>query len=81
MDNYERILQVIKDNLSKDIEIKSDNLWQDLKVDSINFIQIIVALEKEFNLEFEDKKLSFAAFPRVKDMIDYIISRKEEEVL
>lgn len=76
----ERVLHIIKDNLSKDISVKPENLLQDLEINSITFIKIVVALESEFDFEFEDEKLLFAAFPCVKDIIDYIISRSDGEI-
>lgn len=44
-------------------------------VDSITFIKIIVALESEFNFEFEDEMLLITKFPTVKSMIEYVESK------
>ena len=73
----ERVLQIIKENLSEEKNINAEDLLQDLEISSIIFIQIIVALENEFNFEFEDEKLLFTEFPAAKDMIDYVISRTD----
>jgi len=74
-----KVLQVIKNNLSKEIDVNPQDLLQDLEINSITFIQIIVALESEFDFEFEDEKLLFTEFPTIKDMIDYVINRVEGE--
>ena len=44
-------------------------------VDSITFIKIVVALEGEFNFEFDDEMLLITAFPTIKSMIDYVESK------
>ncbi len=54
---------------------------QDLEINSIIFIKIIVEPESEFDFEFEDEKLIFTAFQKIKDMIDYVISRKDQKVI
>ena len=79
MDIGERALQVIKGNLSENMDVKLEDILQNLEVNSITFIQIIVALENEFDFEFEDEKLLFAEFPAIKDIVDYVISRTESE--
>jgi acyl carrier protein len=75
----ERALQVIKNNLSEKTDINLEDKLQDLDINSITFIQIIVALESEFDFEFEDEKLLFTEFPAVKDMVDYVINRTDGE--
>lgn len=44
-------------------------------VDSITFIKIVVALEEEFDFEFDDEMLLIAAFPTIKSLIDYVESK------
>ena len=44
-------------------------------VDSITFIKIVVALEGEFDFEFDDEMLLITAFPTIKSMIDYVESK------
>ena len=77
MNKNKKILQIIKDNLSNDISIGPESLLQDIEIDSITFIKIIVALESEFEFEFDDEKLLFTEFPSIKDMIDYVIYRTD----
>ena len=74
-----KVLQVIKDNLPENLDVKPEDKLQDLEINSITFIQIIVALESEFDFEFEDEKLLFTEFSAIKDMINYVISRTDGE--
>ena len=41
-------------------------------VDSITFVTLVVALEGEFNFEFDDEMLLISAFPTIKSIIDYV---------
>jgi len=45
--------------------------------DSITFIKTIVALENEFDFEFDDDKLLFTEFPTIKSMVEYVESKVE----
>lgn len=77
MEISKRALQIIQDNLAEKIDVKLEDKLQGLDINSITFIQIIVALESEFDFEFEDEKLSFTEYPTIKDMVDYIINRTD----
>ncbi|MDD4165346.1 MAG: amino acid adenylation domain-containing protein [Eubacteriales bacterium] len=41
-------------------------------VDSITFIKIVIALESEFDFEFDDEMLLITKFATIKSMIDYV---------
>lgn len=77
MEISKRALQIIQDNLAEKIDVKLEDKLQGLDINSITFIQIIVALESEFDFEFEDEKLLFTEYPTIKDMVDYIINRTD----
>lgn len=47
-------------------------------VDSITFIKIVVALEGEFDFEFDDEMLLITKFPTIKTMLDYTGSKIKE---
>ena len=42
---------------------------------SQDFVKIIVEIETEFDIEFEDEKLQFFEFPTVQTLIDYVKKR------
>jgi amino acid adenylation domain-containing protein len=59
----------VSDNVSLDMDFNSIGL------DSITFIKIIVALECEFDFEFDDEMLLITKFPTVKSMVEYVESK------
>lgn len=67
-----QIMKVIRDVVGREIK-EEDNLSQS-DIDSITFIKIVVALESEFDFEFDDEMLLITKFPTVKTMIEYVES-------
>lgn len=72
-----RAFEVIVANLSEKV---SDNVSVDIDfntigLDSITFIKTIVALEYEFDFEFDDEMLLISKFPTVKSMVEYVESK------
>ena len=45
---------------------------------SIDFVKIVIEIETEFNIEFEDEKLQFSEFPTIQSLIDYVEKRVGE---
>ena len=71
----ERILEYMQNVVKEQmIELKINSALPDL-VDSITFIKLVVALECEFDFEFDDEMLLISKFPVVADMISYIESK------
>ena len=72
-----KALEVIASNLNSkyldDISLDSD--FANIGIDSITFIKIVVALESEFDFEFDDEMLLITAFPTVKSIIQYVESK------
>lgn len=57
------------DNVSFDTDFSSVGL------DSITFITTIVALEGEFDFEFDDEMLLITKFPTIRSMVEYVESK------
>ncbi len=57
-------------------EIKTDGTFKDLEADSLDVVQILVALEEEYNIELEDEEMQ-----RVTNMGEFVayIERKVAE--
>lgn len=70
----EKVINIICQaiTLESDIVITVDTLLSDLPFDSIKFIKMVVALESEFDFEFDDEKLLFTQFQTVKSLIEYV---------
>lgn len=76
-DIQKNIFKVIISNLSEKI---SDNVSLDMDlnstvIDSITFIKTVVALEGEFDFEFDDDMLLITWFPTVRSMVEYVESK------
>lgn len=72
-DTQAKIFQVIASNLNSEIgHVTLETGFSDAGVDSITFIKIVVALESEFDFEFDDEMLLITAFPTIKSMIEYV---------
>lgn len=71
----ERILEHMQSVVrEQSIELNPVSALPDL-IDSITFIKLVVALESEFGIEFDDEMLIISKFPVVDDMISYIESQ------
>lgn len=77
-DVSERVSEIFKKNLELNKEIKQSEHLTELGLNSINYISIIVDLEDEFNIEFEEDYLLMEAFKTLQDMIDYVRMKKEK---
>lgn len=72
-ENQKRILEIIKEylgNLSEEITL-STNLAK-AGIDSIASVKMLVALEAEFDFEFEDEMILISKYPTIKSLIDYV---------
>jgi len=67
------VMRIIKKVVDREIN-ENDSLSQS-DMDSITFIRIVVALESEFDFEFDDEMLLIKKFPTIKSMIEYVESK------
>ncbi len=71
----EKIIAIVKEELKlsgRDILLQDKLL--PMGVDSINFIKILVTLEDEFDIEFEDQNLRLENFECIKDIVNSVKS-------
>ena len=73
-----RIIDIIKVNTECSNEIFENSLLCDLEITSIDFVKIVIEIETEFNIEFEDEKLQFSEFSTIQSLIDYVEKRVGE---
>ncbi|NMA31936.1 MAG: acyl carrier protein [Candidatus Methanofastidiosa archaeon] len=75
-DIQKRAFDVIVSNLdSKTGDVMLETAFAGAGVDSITFVKIVVALEGEFDFEFDDEMLLITVFPTIKSMIEYVESK------
>lgn len=71
----DKILSCIQGSVKEQaIELHPDSILTEL-IDSITFVKMVVALEGEFDFEFEDEMLSVSKIKKVEDLLNYVESR------
>lgn len=70
-----KVLNIINEHLDDQsvMNVSIDSPFPE--VNSITFITIVVALENQFNFEFDDEMLLLTNFPTVNEMIAYVESK------
>lgn len=76
---FEKVKEIIADQLGLDENtIDMDSLFvDDLGADSLDVVELIMALEEEFDIEIPDEDAEKAT--KVGDVVEYISSHVEEE--
>lgn len=69
---FEKVKEIIVDSLScdEDAVTLEANLKEDLEADSLDAVELIMAVEEEFDIEIPDEKA--AEIKTVQDIVDYI---------
>lgn len=69
---FEKVKEIIVDSLScdEDAVTLEANLKEDLDADSLDAVELIMAVEEEFDIEISDDKA--AEIKTVQDIVDYI---------
>ncbi len=72
-----RIKKIIKEKLNfGDIEIKDDvHLKETLSIDSIDFLSLVIGIEKEFNIEITDLEITITSFFSLNTLEKFIQSK------
>lgn len=68
-----KIIEQVKNK--KTIDLKMDDTFMDIGLNSIDFIKVVVALEEELGLEFEDQYLNINSFKNLQVFINYLKSK------
>lgn len=75
MNTKERIIEIITkltgDECVSERLNQNDNLTQ-FGLDSVSFIKLVVSLEAEFDIEFEDEALDYNNYISFKMLCDYV---------
>ncbi len=71
--------EIINNCITEVLEVKNDfngdTRLEEFGVSSIEFIKLIVVLEDEFSIEFEDEALDMSKFQKVSDIYDYVSNK------
>jgi len=69
----QKVKQIINENIPNSLQdFRMDLRLVDIGIDSFTFINIIVAIENEFNFEFGDGDLDYKKFPNLGFLVLYI---------
>lgn len=73
--SFEKIRNIIMEQLSVDESMVAldTNLMKDLEADSLDAVEIIMAIEEEFDIEIPDEEAE--QFEVVSDLVDYVDSQ------
>jgi len=73
---FEKVRSIVADQLSVDAaEVKPESNFQnDLGADSLDTVELVMALEEEFETEIPDEEAE--KITTVKDAIDYILAHQ-----
>jgi len=77
MDISEKVKKILADQLNIEAaDLTDDTTFDDLNADSLDVVEIIMALEEEFNLEIPDEEAE--RIKNVGDVVEYVISKVED---
>lgn len=73
---FEKVKEIIVDSLSCDEEavVLGANLKDDLEADSLDAVELIMAVEEEFDIEIPDEKA--AEMKTVNDIVSFVEANK-----
>ncbi|OMF63792.1 phosphopantetheine-binding protein [Paenibacillus sp. FSL H8-0317] len=69
-----QIIQVIDKVMEYETDIQMDQAWGELGTNSLDYIKIVVEMEKVFNIEIDDDQLAFVQTDTIADFRDYLVS-------
>ena len=69
-----RIFEIIIMNLDSEElrKITIDTEFININIDSISYLKATIALEGEFDFEFDDEKLLITEFPTIRTLVEYV---------
>lgn len=73
---FETIRDIIVEQLSVDPSLVTEdtNLMKDLEADSLDAVEIIMAIESQFDIEIPDEEAE--KFQTVEDLVEYVDANK-----
>lgn len=75
----EAIYNVIKRSVSSSADFKDNTALIEMGIDSIGFITMIIALEEEFNIRFEDMQLVYDNYSTIGQLISVVQQTIEKQ--
>lgn len=75
----EKIVEIIKSHSEADLQQKNvlELSFEDGIVNSLEFVSIVIELETEFDIEFDDDMLLISSYEKIGQLVDYISKKVE----
>lgn len=70
-----KVLKEVFGNPDRIDQLGSEQNLTDLGITSVSFIKIIIVLEEEFDIQFEDEDLKFEQLNTIKSVAAYVESK------
>ena len=77
----EKVCNLLEKQLESSQKIQIDRDIFNSGMDSIEFVEFVILLEEEFDIEFEEDYLNYNQFEKVKDVVEYVRMRIGERTL
>lgn len=75
----EKVIEIIKAHSEENL--RQENLlnlsFEDGIVNSLEFVSIVIELETEFDIEFDDDMLLISSYENIEQLVDYISQKVE----
>ena len=69
----EKIYAIIKKFVGNHSNVNDDALLMEIGIDSVTFISMIIEIEEEFNIRFDDMQLIYDNYKTIGQFIEMII--------
>lgn len=77
---YKKIISDLSSTAITEEKIKDEmTLIDDLAFDSLTFVQMVLMLEKTYNIQFDDEYISIEKLKTVKNVADYLNTKTGEQ--
>jgi acyl carrier protein len=75
----EKIVEIIKSHSEEDMQQENvlELSFEDGIVNSLEFVSIVIELETEFDIEFDDDMLLISSYENIGQLVDYISKKVE----
>lgn len=76
MQTFEKVCDIISGQLGldADFDFSNETTWEEINADSLDLVEIVMAIEDEFELEIPDEAV--ASMQNMGNLVAYIDSRK-----
>lgn len=73
METIKKITDIVEKELDGvEVIISADENLKSLGINSLNFIKLIIAIEDEFDIEFEDENLDYNQYSSLRQLAEYV---------